>query len=209
VLLRVVADGVLVAAENVDGVAADAQPRAGNAAFINRIADGGVRRARAFGAHVALGGEAGHQVVAGRESCRDGALRHRFLHGLKIFRAGMKKKMDVGIDQTGKKCAIAQIDDFGASRTLDCSPDFDDAFALHQDLPWLEHAPGLDIEQARRVQHDWMGRGVLRLGSGALTKRQRQHQREGCRKRASAWHMGRDLTTWNRAKPDRCDGPGA
>ena len=119
VLLRVVADGVFVAAEDVDGVAADAQPRAGNAAFVNGIANGGIGRARAFGAHVALRGEAGHQVVARGQRSRDGALRHRFLHGLQIFRAGMQKQMDVGIDQPGKQRAIAQVDDFRAGRMLD------------------------------------------------------------------------------------------
>jgi hypothetical protein len=49
----------------------------------------------------------------------DGALRHGFLHGLEVFGAGMKEEMDVSVDEAGKKRAIAEIDDFGASRMLD------------------------------------------------------------------------------------------
>ena len=75
-LLRIEADGVFVAAENIDGVAGNAQTRAGNEAVVDRVADGGVGGACAFGAHVAFGGEAAHQVVAGREGGDDDALRH-------------------------------------------------------------------------------------------------------------------------------------
>jgi hypothetical protein len=42
VLLGVVADGVFVAAEDADGIAADAQARAGNQTLIDCVADGGV-----------------------------------------------------------------------------------------------------------------------------------------------------------------------
>ncbi len=75
-LLGVVADGVFVAAEDIDGVAADAQAGPRNAAFIDGIADGGIGGARTFGAHIAFRGKAGHQVVAGGQSRGDGALRH-------------------------------------------------------------------------------------------------------------------------------------
>ncbi len=109
--------GVFVAAEDVDGVAADAQPRPGNQTGIDRIANGGVGRARAFGAHVALGGEAGHQVVLGGQRRQDRALRHRFLHRLQIFRAGMQEQMDVRVDQPGHERDVAQVDDLRAGGT--------------------------------------------------------------------------------------------
>lgn len=57
--------GVFVTAENVDGIAADAQARAGNFATIDGVANSGVGRTGAFGTHVALSGKAGHQVGAG------------------------------------------------------------------------------------------------------------------------------------------------
>ena len=99
VLRWVITDGVFVSAENVDGVAAEAQPRAGDPSFIDGVAHGRVGRARAFGAHVAFGGKAGHQVVSRGQRRHDRALRDGFLNGLQIFCAGMKKEMDVGIDQ--------------------------------------------------------------------------------------------------------------
>lgn len=67
--------------------------------------------------------------------------------------------MDVGIDQAGKKSAIAQVDDFGASRVLYRGSYLGDAFALDQDFSWLDDVAGLHVEQARRVQHDRVRRG--------------------------------------------------
>jgi hypothetical protein len=61
-LRRIVADSVFVPAQNIDGIAADAQPWAGNQPMINGVANRGIGRARALGAHVALGGKSGHQV---------------------------------------------------------------------------------------------------------------------------------------------------
>ena len=70
VLLGVVADGILVAAENIDRIAADAQARPGNQSSVDRIAHGGIGGACAFCSHIALGGESGHQVVARRQHSR-------------------------------------------------------------------------------------------------------------------------------------------
>ena len=71
-------------------------------------------------------------------SSHDGALRHRFLNCLQILRAGMQKKMNVGIDQSRKQRAIAQVDDLRSCGMFDRCSDFDDAFALHQNLPGLD-----------------------------------------------------------------------
>ena len=64
--------------------------------------------------------------------------------------------MDVGINQTRKQRAIAEIDHLCASRTFDGRAHLDDAFALHQDFPWLDDAPRLNIQQACRMEHDWV-----------------------------------------------------
>jgi hypothetical protein len=48
--------------KNVNGVSADAQPRSRNQSLIDCVADCGISRARAFGPHVTLGGEACHEV---------------------------------------------------------------------------------------------------------------------------------------------------
>ena len=110
----------------------------GNAAFVDGIADRRVGRTRALGPHIALGGESRHQVVARRQRRRDRALRDGLLHGLQIFRAGMEKKMDMGVDQSGQECAIAQVDDFGAGGMLDRCAHLDDALALDENFAWLD-----------------------------------------------------------------------
>ena len=105
VLRGIVADGVFVAAENIDGIAADAQARAGNQPVIDGVANSGVGGAGAFGAHVALGGESGHADRRARPAWPDGALRHGFFHGLQIFRAGMEEQVDVRVDQARQQSA--------------------------------------------------------------------------------------------------------
>ena len=69
-LRGVVVDGVFVAAENVDGVAADAQAGTGDPPLVDRITNRGIGRPGAFGSHIALGGESGHQVFARGERRR-------------------------------------------------------------------------------------------------------------------------------------------
>ena len=83
--------GILVAAENVDGIARDAQPRPDDEACVDGIAYRRIGGARPFGAHVALGGEARHQIVTGGAHREQGALRHGFFDGLQILIAGMQE----------------------------------------------------------------------------------------------------------------------
>ena len=161
-LRRVVTDGVFVAAEDVDGVAADAQARAGNQALVDGVADGGIGGACAFGAHVALGGEAGHQVVAGGERGEDGALGDGFLDSLQVFRAGVKEKMDVSVDQAGEQGAVAEVDNIGSGGMLDRGSDLEDAVALNQNFGGRDDLAGLHAEQTGGVENDG---GLISRGS--------------------------------------------
>src|SRR5665213_2723608 len=68
VLGGVVADGVFVSAGNVNRVAGNTHPGAEDFAAIDGVANGDVGAACAFGAHVALGGEAGQNIGLG--GCR-------------------------------------------------------------------------------------------------------------------------------------------
>jgi hypothetical protein len=97
VLLRVVADGVFVAAQYVDRIATHAHVRSGNLAAVDRVAYGDVRAACALGAHVTLGGEAGKHVGlrGGRRS--EHTLRHRLFYGLQVFRPRVKKEMNMRV----------------------------------------------------------------------------------------------------------------
>ncbi len=54
--------------------------------------------------------------------------------------------MNVRINQPGKESAIAQVDHFRTGGMLDRCPDLVDAFALHQDLRRLDHAPSLNVQ---------------------------------------------------------------
>src|SRR5579859_493104 len=91
VLFGIVPDSVFVPPEDVNSIAADAQPRARNEPLIDRVAHGGRCRARAFRAHISFRREAGHKIVAGRERSRNGSLRDGLLNGLQILRSGMQK----------------------------------------------------------------------------------------------------------------------
>jgi hypothetical protein len=138
VLLGVVADAIFMAAENADGISADAQARAGYLTLIDGVADGRVRGACAFGAHVALGCESRHEIVASGEGGRDGALWDGFLDGLKIFRARVKEEVDVRIDKSREKSGVAEIDDFGAGGAGNFRADFGYRVAIDQDFAWCE-----------------------------------------------------------------------
>ena len=153
VLLRIQSDRVLVSAENIDRVAADAQARAGNRAAIDRIAHRRIRRAGAFRAHVAFGRKAGHQIVACGERRANRAFGNGFVERLRIFRAGMQKKMHVRIDQTGHQRAIAEIDRRRVTRMIDMTAHSDDAFAVDQHFAWSQDFSAVDIEQSRSVEN--------------------------------------------------------
>ena len=185
VLGGIEADGVFMAAENVDGVAADAQTGAGNLAAVDGVAHGGVGRACAFGAHVTFCGEAGHQIITSGERGHDGALRDGFLDGLQVLGAGMEEEMHVSVDETGEQRGITEVEDLRALRMLDGGSDFDDALTLHEDFAGRENFAGVDFEETRGVEHDglrWRGLGEEREGgeSGQCTKTEKAEQRWAC-----------------------------
>ncbi len=178
VLLGVVVDSILVPPEDVDSVAADAQPRPRKPALVDCVANRGVSGARAFGSHVALRREPGHEIVACRQQSRDRALRHRLLNGLQVLCAGMQKKVNVRINQAGKQSAVAQINDLRSCRMFDRRAYLDDAFPLHQNFTRLYHPAVLDIKQAGSMQHDGMRRRRLRERGSEPCEKQPGSQRE-------------------------------
>ncbi len=131
--------------------------------------------ARALGAHVALGGKAGHQVFARGDLSQDRPLRHRLLYGLQVLRAGMQEQMHMRVDQPRQQRALAEIDDLGIRRAIDVRPNRDDPLALDQHLTRRQQTSSNDIQHVRRVQNDWVRRRCLR------TKRcEGQEKSEGC-----------------------------
>ncbi len=156
--------GVFVSAEDVDGVAADAQAWPGNQPTVDGVAHGRVSGARSLRSHVALGGKAGHQIGLGCQRCQDRALRNRLLYCLQIFRTGMQEEMDVRVDQPGHQGDVAEIDDLGSRGMADVRSGFDDALTLNQDFTGSDDLSVFDIEHARGVQND--GRLRLRARQG-------------------------------------------
>ena len=156
------ADGVLVSAEEVDGVAADAQARPRDEALIDGVADGGVGGAGAFSAHVALGGVPGEEVGFGGFSGEKGAPGNGFLDGLQVFGAGVQKEVHMGVNEAGKQRGVAEVDDLGALRVVNQCGDGANAIALDKNLAGPEERAGIDLEQAGGVEND--GRGCRLLG---------------------------------------------
>ncbi len=129
VLRGVESNGVFMAAENVDGVAADAHARPRDQASIDGIADGSISGAGALGSHVALGGKAGHQVGLGRLLGQNRAPGNGLLHRLQVFRARMQEQMHVRVNESGEQRGIAEVDDLRARRMVDRFPHGTDPFA--------------------------------------------------------------------------------
>ena len=153
----------------IDGVAADAQAGTGDDARVDGVADGGVGGAGALGAHVALGGEAGHEVGLGGLLGEQSAPGNRLLDGLEVLGAGMEEQMHMGVDQAGKQRCVAEVDDPGALRMVDRAADGADAVALDENFAGLEEGSGVHLEQARGVKDD--GRDGRLLG-GSVGKNQ-------------------------------------
>src|SRR5438270_11238378 len=120
----------------------------------------------------------------------------------------MKKEMDVGIDESGEKSAIPQVNYFRSDRALDCVAHLDDVVTEHKNFAGLRDVAGLDIEQACCVQNDGMrlrlhrpGLRRLRLAHGIDSQRQ---PNEKCSERESAHsHIARDGITASCRVPGR------
>src|SRR5665213_255013 len=174
VLGGVVPDGVFVPASDVDRVARNPHPGAGDFAAVDGVANGDVGAARAFGAHVALGGETGENVGFG--GCRGGedALRDGLLHGLEVFGAGVQKQVDVGVDETGHEGGVAEVDDLRAGWVRDVRADFADAVAFDEDFSGSNNLAGGDVEGARGVEDGDLLRRTAFLRGGGRNQGERE-----------------------------------
>jgi ethanolamine ammonia-lyase large subunit len=151
-----------MATENTDCVAADAHAGSRDKSVVNRVANRGVGRTRAFRTHVALGSEAGQQVGLGVQRGHDHPPGYGLSHGLQIFVSGMEEEMHVGVDQARHQGCIAEIDGLRAPGVGDRGADGNDLVSFNQHLSWGQDAATLDIEQARGMEnHGVRGCGSL------------------------------------------------
>ncbi len=160
VLCGVVDVGVLVPAQDIDGHSAHAHAWARDHAGVYGVADGGVGRASAFGAHIAFGGEAGDEVGRGGAGGDEGALWNALLDGLKVFGARVEEEVHVRVDQSGHEGAVAGIDDLGSGGMGHVLGDLGDAIAGDEDFGGGNDACGGYIEHVRGAENDHL----LRLG---------------------------------------------
>jgi hypothetical protein len=169
--------GVFMAAEYVDRIAAGAQTRSRDQPCIDRVAHGGVGGARALGSHVALGREAGHEIVPRGEHGQDRAFRHGLLDRLQILGARMQEQMHMRVDESRHQGHVAEVDDFGARGVRHARADRADALAGDENFTGLYEATARDIEQASGTQHErrrrWIGgaRGLRGVQSQCERKR--------------------------------------
>ena len=167
VLSRVVAISILVSAENIDSVAADAQARPGNKPLVDGVAHCRIGGSCAFCTHIALGSEAGHHIVFGSLFSEDRAPWHRLDYRLEVFGAGVQKQMNVRINHARHQGGVAQIDDLALRpdalrwflpRECDClRREFRPAAASHRYQPGAgaqraaQSAPGLRLAAVQRL----------------------------------------------------------
>ncbi len=104
---------------------------------VDGVAHGDVGAAGAFGAHVAFGGEAGHDVGFGGGRGDEGALRDGLLDGLQVLGAGVEEEVHVRVDEAGHEGGVAEVDDLRAGGVRDVWAGFADAF-----VPSTRTSPG-------------------------------------------------------------------
>jgi len=99
----------------------------------------------------------------------------------------MQEEVDVGVNQAGEKCGVAEIDEFGAVRVIHFGADFYDQVALDEDFAGSNRASGFHVEQARGVKDNgarrWRGRGLrlLCLRANRWSERQRAAEKQYCK----------------------------
>ncbi len=154
VLRRIVAVGVFVSSEDVDRVAADTQARSRDNPPIDGVAYRCVGGACSLRAHIALGGEARHQVGLCRLLGKNHSPWYRFFDRLQIFGTRMQKEVNMRVDQTRCQCRITKVDYAGILRMLNGLAHFANAFALDEDFSRLQYAARIHLEQSRGMQND-------------------------------------------------------
>ena len=81
------------------------------------------------------------------------------VHGLQIFRAGMKEEMHVRVNQAGEKSGVAEIDHFRSGGVSDFCADFFYGVAFDRGFRRGDDAAGFYVEQACSVEDDQVRAG--------------------------------------------------
>ena len=140
----------------------------GDLSLVDGVADCGVGRPRTFRTHVALGSKAGQKIGLRGQGSGDHPLGHGLDHGLKIFRAGVEKEMNVGVDQARHQGRVAEIDGLRTGGMGYGGAGSHDLSAFDQDLTGGENTARFYIEKTRGVENDGLrcGRSLRRGDAG-------------------------------------------
>jgi hypothetical protein len=154
----------------------DVEPGARHDPLVDRRFQPDIGIARAFGAEVALAGEAGEQCRLGARHRARSAQRKRLVQHL-IVPAGlvirMEEQVSVPLDHPRHQRLAGQVDDLGVGGRGQVRPDRGDAVALDQNLPAGMRLAVHPVEYARGLQQH---RLLRRLGGGEGGRRPEQHR---------------------------------
>ena len=108
-----------VGAAGDDRLGRDEQARAGDDALVDRLLEPDVGEARALGAEVALGGEAGLERSLGLDDGAGGAQRERLVQHLIVPQrlvVGVEEEVRMALDHAGHQGGAGQVDRFARRR---------------------------------------------------------------------------------------------
>ena len=159
---------VAVTTGGADGVHADQHARSRNDAFVDGVAQADVEIV--LGADVTHGGEAGHERDARVDGGIDGLFRDGELQALEhrfgVVLAVLHGEVRVGVDESGKQCGVAEIDDLCVSGDCGAGADGGDFAAGDDDQTGGREGVALAVKHARSLEYIRLGAGLLRANCG-------------------------------------------
>ena len=136
-LLRVVVDGILMAAQDIDCVAADTQPRSGYES-LDRWHP--AQRCRLTPApSVPISRSAVKPAIRSSRAARTARMVRCGTDSSTVCRSsapGMQEQMNMRINQARQQRVVAEIDQLGAGRMLYAAAHRHDAIAFYEDFTW-------------------------------------------------------------------------
>ena len=146
-----------VGAARDDRPGRDQQARAGDDALVDRLLEADVGEAGAFGAEVALGGEAGIERPLGLDDRAGGAQRERLVQHLIVPQGlvvGVEEEVRMALDHAGHQGRAGQVDDPGAGGRGEVGPGRGDPVAVDQHRPAFVRARIDAVEHPRGAEED-------------------------------------------------------
>jgi hypothetical protein len=96
--------------------------------------------------------------------------------------------MDVGIDQAGEQCGVAEVDDSGSLRMIHHCAGRANAVAFDQNFTGLDERAGVNLKKTGGVEHNrnrCRGRRLLRGGYAGKRESNHAGRRKRCLKQTT------------------------